>query len=62
MGPAQLTADTAAHLGVRDPFDPNESIAAGARYLKHLIATEGRLDLAVAAYNAGPGAVNSLRA
>jgi soluble lytic murein transglycosylase-like protein len=58
MGPAQLMPETAAHLGVKDPFDPHQSIDAGARYLKQLLHSEGRVDLAVAAYNAGPGAVN----
>jgi soluble lytic murein transglycosylase-like protein len=58
MGPAQLMPDTAAHLGVKDPFDPEESIDAGARYMKRLLQSEGRVELAVAAYNAGPGAVN----
>jgi soluble lytic murein transglycosylase-like protein len=58
MGPAQLMPDTVAHLNVKDPFDPRESIDAGARYLRHLLEREGRVELAVAAYNAGPGNVN----
>ena len=58
MGPAQLMPGTAAQLGVSDPFDPEEAIDAGARYLAQQLKRTGRIDLAVAAYNAGPGSVN----
>lgn len=57
MGPSQLTAATAAHLGVADPFDPAPAIDAGARYLAAHLRRFGDLRLAVAAYNAGPRAV-----
>lgn len=58
MGPAQLMPGTAAQLGVTDPFDSKQAVDAGAKYLAQLLARTGRVDLAVAAYNAGPGAVS----
>lgn len=59
MGPAQLMPGTATLLGVKDPFDPEDAIDGGARYMSQLLQRNGgRVDLAVASYNAGPGAVN----
>lgn len=59
MGPAQLMPGTATLLGVNDPFDPEDAIDGGARYMSQLLKrTGGRVDLAIASYNAGPGAVN----
>ncbi len=58
MGPAQLMPGTAAQLKVDDPYDPEEAIFAGARYLASCLKKTGEVKLAVAAYNAGPGAVN----
>jgi cell wall-associated NlpC family hydrolase len=57
QGVMQLMPQTAAGLGV-DPLDPGQAFLGGARYLKtQLDAFGGRADLALAAYNAGPGAV-----
>jgi soluble lytic murein transglycosylase-like protein len=58
MGPAQLMPGTARMLQVRDPFDPQSSIEAGAGYLKSLLDKTHDVRLAVAAYNAGPGNVS----
>jgi soluble lytic murein transglycosylase-like protein len=58
IGLTQLMPGTARGLGV-DPHDPVDNLHGGARYLAAQLDTFGRADLALAAYNAGPGRVQA---
>jgi len=58
MGLMQLMPEVAAEQGANDPMDPRQNIMAGSRYLRQLLnAHRGNVKLALASYNAGPGAV-----
>lgn len=57
IGVMQLMPETAESLGV-DPYDKGDNIVGGVRYIRQMLDTfDGDVPLAVAAYNAGPGAV-----
>ena len=54
VGLGQLMPDTAADLGVKDPLDPEANLHGSAKYFTQQLEQFGSLDLALAAYNAGP--------
>ena len=59
QGIAQFMPATAAAYGLRDPFDPFAAIDAQGRLMGELLEQFGSVELALAAYNAGPGAVSA---
>lgn len=61
MGLMQLMPETAWRLGVTNPFNPRQNVFAGTLLLKQLLDKYRDADLALAAYNAGPGAVATHR-
>lgn len=61
LGLMQLMPDTARDLGVEDRTDAAQNLLGGSRYLADMLGKfGGRLDVALAAYNAGPGTVDRL--
>ena len=56
-GAMQIMPDTQKELGLTDPYDPEANVMAGSAYLRRQLDRFGTLELALAAYNAGPGNV-----
>ena len=62
MGLMQIMPDNLEAFDIQDPFDPRENIIGGSLYFRKLMARyEGKLPLALAAYNAGPSLVDRYR-
>jgi soluble lytic murein transglycosylase len=62
MGLMQLMPSTAEEMDVKNPYNPEENIEGGIRYLRHLLDKfQGDLDLTLAAYNAGPEIVRKFK-
>ncbi|RPJ17716.1 MAG: DUF4124 domain-containing protein [Desulfobacteraceae bacterium] len=59
LGLMQIMPENAKAFGMRDPFDPRENILTGTQYFRELLERfNGKLQLALAAYNAGPSVVD----
>lgn len=57
MGLMQIMPATASMYSVSDPYDPDQNVGVGTKYLRRMLDSFGSLELALAAYNAGPEAV-----